>query len=110
MGQLCKMSPSLRSRRKHKAWGGSPREPFELGGARDSGRKHSSNNARARYHGLKIFIRDCPRAYDPGFTLTPALQAKSWFKTFAHGVDVSDRLFVQTGAGQWVTRLVEFVY
>src|SRR6185295_10012844 len=73
-------SLSLRSRRKHKSWGVSPRDRsginLELATARDSERQHTTNDASTRYHGLKFVMRNCPGAYAPGFTLTPALQAK----------------------------------
>src|SRR5215217_2836441 len=62
---------SLRSRRKHKAWGASPRinnkESFEPADAGDS--------AAARYHGLQNTLSCDPGGCAPGFMLSPASQA-----------------------------------
>ena len=78
---LYKKSLSLRRRRKRKAWGVSPREPLEF---RWSPRQRATAHYKQRFRPLsraQIVIRDCPGAYAPGFTLTPASQAKSWYRS-----------------------------
>src|SRR5215204_4372630 len=62
------IAQSLRSRRKHKAWGVSPRIRItESIGAREAGER-----AVARSAGLAHGLMTVPGAYTPGFTLTSA--------------------------------------
>ena len=63
---------SLRSRRKHKAWGASPRIFMQQVSSPRSGRQRWRP-----FHGLKYFSFYDPGAHAPGFMLTPASQAKS---------------------------------
>lgn len=86
MTALDKKFLSLRSRRKRKAWGVGPRQPSEF---RRSPRQRAKAPYKERFRPLPraiCVIGDCPGAYAPGFTLTPAAQGQSWCRILTGGI------------------------
>jgi hypothetical protein len=65
---------SLRSRRKHKAWGASPRNRSQRqAGARENGRQRGISSLSPAVAGSDPLFGTLPWAYAPGFMLTPAI-------------------------------------
>lgn len=67
-------SLSLRSRRKHKAWGESPRiRSQRQAGARENGRQCEFPVCRPRSRAPALYLARYPGACAPGFMLTPVI-------------------------------------
>ena len=76
--KLLRSYASLRSRRKHKAWGVSPRARVRITDEpAEAGESASSKNFRPFSRAQKRPMFDLPGAHAPGFMLAPASQASA---------------------------------